>query len=119
MHDARVVRGRERGEDLEAELAGAVDSERTEREVVGEGAAGQPLHHEERHAVVFAAVVDRHDVGMRGGAAAPCLGLEASPRARLLGEIGPGLDRHPPVEPAIRGVVHRAHAAAPDHAAEL
>ena len=62
MDDARVVRNRERGEHAH-EIRPRPGIERTERDLVSQGATGKSFHHEKRAAVVLAAVVHRDNVG--------------------------------------------------------
>ena len=120
VDDARLVRGAERGQDLERDVARAVDGHPAVVQLVGEGAAGQPFHHEKRNLVVFARVEDRHDVRMRQPRRRSRLGLEAPPRPRLAAEIGAqDLHRDHAPEPEVGRLAHLTHAAAPQHCPEL
>src|SRR3989442_1113334 len=81
--------------------------------VVGGGAAGELFHDQVRCPVVFAAVVDREDVGMRESGGGSGLGLEAAPDRRLLGEIGPQqLHRDRSAEAGVECGAYFSHAAA-------
>jgi len=84
---------------------------RAPRDVARQRRPGQPLHHDERHSFVFAAVVNRDDVRViqRGGR--PRLGLEAQPCLRVIGEARvKQLDRDRPAQAGIQAIAHLGHA---------
>ena len=59
------------------------DMQRAAHGLVSKGAAGEPLHHDERHAVVLAVIVDRDDVGMAECGRRASLVFESAPNVGL------------------------------------
>jgi hypothetical protein len=122
VHDSPAVRGGERGEDLRTdERHGLLAERRVARDHLAERLAREPLHHHERPAVVeLAEVVDLADVRVAHRARGARLLVEALERdgavAGLL--LAEDLDRDELAEREVLGLVHHAHTAAPDHAAD-
>ena len=85
-------------------------------EPVGDGAAAQQLHDDERPARVLADVVDRHHVRVRGEpGGGPRLALEALARARRPRRVrGEHLDRHGAVEQLVVRLPDAGHPAVGD-----
>ena len=84
------------------------------------GASVQQLHHQKRVRASHAEVVDRHDVGVRKGGGDPGFLLKALDRTRQPDEIhADDLGGDAPIERAVEGGVHGAHAATAQAALEL
>ena len=78
-NDPRAMRVVERGRRLVEPADGGGERDRLAgAQAVGDGAAGQVLHDDERRPLVLADVVDRHDIGMhRHAGGGPPLALKA------------------------------------------
>ncbi len=120
MDDAEPMCGRQGRENLESEHACSRLGEPARRELGGQRATGQAFHDDERHAVVFADVVDRDDVGVVDSGRGARLALEALAQVGLLGEIGAqDLDRDLAREAEVGRFADLAHAAATQQGPEL
>jgi hypothetical protein len=120
VHHPRGMHRVDRGHHREQEVQRLGDREGTlATELRGEVFAVEEFHHEKGHAVFDADVGDIDHVGVahpRGGAAL----AEKARDALGLGEGGcvQGLQRHALAQVHVLGLVHRAHAPAPDGAEE-
>ena len=89
------------------------------------GSRGQPLEHglpleqlhrDERLAIVLFDLVNGADVGMIQGGGGLGFALQQAQRRRGVGQLlRQELERHPPAELEILGLIHHAHAPAADH----
>ena len=115
MDDALAVRGGETAGERDAELESALG-----RDWLGELREALPanvLGDDERPPVVLAEPVHRDDVRVLQPRRRPR--LEREPLARALVEMRDELDRDEPIEHAIVGEPHAAHAALPERPHEL
>jgi len=67
MHDALLMRGRERQSDLPGDVERVAERERARIQPGAQGIAVDQLHRDERRAVRLVDLVNRHDVGMIEG----------------------------------------------------
>ena len=112
VNDAAPVRGVERIGDLAREVEHAMAANRSVFDQLPDGAPFEPLHRDERLALVLAELVDRADVRVlqRGGQTR--LALEPrQPLRRRAGLVAQHLDRDFAAEPEILRSIHHAHAA--------
>ncbi len=100
----------QRGEDIAGDSQQPVRRHGAASHAVGQGLAGQALHHDERDAIVVPGVVDGHHIGMGEAGRAPRFDLEPGadigPRRHLRPQR---LDRDPAAQTLIRGFVDRSH----------
>ena len=87
MHDPEIVRSGERPKDLEPDVADTLGRQGAVGELVAQRATGQPLHHDERPAVLLTGVQDAHHMGMAQAGCETSLRHDALTHAVLLGEI--------------------------------
>jgi len=114
VHDAALVRRRERGTHLQRDLLGASPADRPlALEHLGDIGAGEVLHHEEDDPVRGLIDVEHaDDVGMGDHAGRPSLPDEALDQSRLVLQLGEqGRDRHAAPELQMLGLVDRPHTA--------
>ncbi len=118
MHDALGVGGVQTRSSLTEPLDRSARGDRSGSDSLVHGAPVQVLHDDERLAVVFADVEDRHDVRMcREARRSACLSREASANvgvARV--PLGEHLDRDGSAQEAVDGAVDVSHPAARERA---
>ena len=88
MNDTELVGSGERGENLDHERACSRRVERPLGQLVGERVTGEPFHDDVGHAVVFADVIDRDDVGVGDPGRGACFACESASLPGLLGKVG-------------------------------
>jgi hypothetical protein len=116
VHDARVVGGRERGEDRGEQVERASGGERRLlTDDVAQRAAGHVLHREEQGAVVVALVEHCHHVRVREASGGAGLGHEPAGELGVVPEpVVHHLERDGPVQPHVECLVDGGHPALGD-----
>ncbi len=119
VDDPELVRRRERSQDLKPDVAYSLGWHPTVGELVPKRPTGQPLHHDERTAVLLAGVEDPDDVRMAEASGEAGLRHDPLPHAVLLGQVrAEQLESDLPVEAQIMGSEDLAHAAVAEPLAE-
>ena len=112
MHDALGVRGRQALRHLRGDLERAPQRQAALEHQLAQGPPLDQLHHDERHAVRLAHVVDDDDVRIVQGRRGARLALEAGQRQRVVGPLGgEHLEGHVAHQAHVARAVDLAHAA--------
>jgi hypothetical protein len=120
VDDAAVVRGTEPLRDLHRDRGRLACRESTVLQPRTQGLAFQQIHGGIGGAAIGPEVVDGEDVGVREGGDGLGLALEPPQGFGVGGDaLGEDLERHDPVELAVSGAVHLAHAARAERGEDL